>query len=270
MRIHHLNAASMCPVGMRLMYHGDHDHMVCHCLLVEHDSGLILIDTGLGLHDVRQPRQRLGGMFTTVVRPRCEERECAVRQIEALGFAASDVRHIVATHLDLDHAGGLPDFPRATVHVLEAEQRAALARATWSEAHRYRPGHFAHDISWAVYEPDGESWHGFSAVRQLDGLPPELLLIPLIGHSRGHSGVAIDTGAGWLLHAGDAYFHHDSVHEPSRGAPWMIRAFARMLEHDRAQRLHNRARLRQLAAQHGDRVTVFCAHDPAEYAALAG
>ncbi|MFD0510570.1 MBL fold metallo-hydrolase [Streptomyces aureus] len=30
-----------------------------------------------------------------------------------LGYAVDDVRHIVLTHLDLDHAGGLPDFPRA-------------------------------------------------------------------------------------------------------------------------------------------------------------
>jgi glyoxylase-like metal-dependent hydrolase (beta-lactamase superfamily II) len=47
---------------------------------------------------------------------------------------------------------------------------------------------------------------GFEAVRDLDGLPPEILLVPLAGHTWGHSAVAIDTGDGWLLHAGDAYF----------------------------------------------------------------
>ncbi|MGP3965322.1 hypothetical protein ACTWPT_56180 [Nonomuraea sp. 3N208] len=49
-------------------------------------------------------------------------------------------------------------------------------------------------------------------MRQLNGLPPEILLIPLAGHSRGHSGVAVDTGATWLLHAGDAYFFRDRRH----------------------------------------------------------
>src|SRR2546429_4224699 len=60
---------------------------------------------------------------------------------------------------------------------------------------------------WMVNEIDGgEPWFGFRAVRDLPGLPPEILVIPLPGHTRGHIGVAVDTGAGWLLHAGDAFY----------------------------------------------------------------
>jgi glyoxylase-like metal-dependent hydrolase (beta-lactamase superfamily II) len=36
-------------------------------------------------------------------------------QVQRLGFDPRDVRHIVLTHLDFDHAGGLDDFPHATV-----------------------------------------------------------------------------------------------------------------------------------------------------------
>jgi dihydrofolate reductase len=40
------------------------------------------------------------------------------------------------------------------------------------------------------YQPgDGEPWFGFERVRPLDGLPPEIALIPLIGHTFGHAGV---------------------------------------------------------------------------------
>ena len=57
------------------------------------------------------------------------EQDTAIRQLEALGHKASDVRHIVLTHLDFDHAGGLEDFPNATVHVMDAEFVAATGYA---------------------------------------------------------------------------------------------------------------------------------------------
>jgi glyoxylase-like metal-dependent hydrolase (beta-lactamase superfamily II) len=44
-----------------------------------------------------------------------------LEQVKQLGFSPRDVRHIVLTHLDSDHAGGLENFPEAHVHVLEAE-----------------------------------------------------------------------------------------------------------------------------------------------------
>lgn len=48
-------------------------------------------------------------------------------------------------------------------------------------------------------------------MRRLTGLPPEILALPLPGHSRGHAAIAVDTGHGWLVHAGDAYFHRPPV-----------------------------------------------------------
>src|SRR5262249_30927368 len=108
MRVHHFAAGTMCP---RLVA-----PMVCHCLLVETDDGLVLVDTGCGLADLADPRARLGWMFTNIVRPATDPSGTAVRQVEALGLKAADVRHIVVTHLDLDHAGGILDFPNATVH----------------------------------------------------------------------------------------------------------------------------------------------------------
>lgn len=44
-----------------------------------------------------------------------------VRQTETMSTAPSDLRHIVPTLLDVDHAGGLGDFPDAQVHVFRAD-----------------------------------------------------------------------------------------------------------------------------------------------------
>jgi glyoxylase-like metal-dependent hydrolase (beta-lactamase superfamily II) len=100
-------------------------------------------------------------------------------------------------------------------------------------------------------------------VRILPGLDVEVALVPLIGHSRGHSGVAVNSGDGWLLHCGDSYFNHGQLATPPTCPP-MLTAFQRLLAADNGARVANEARLRELAASHGDEVTLFCAHDPHE------
>jgi glyoxylase-like metal-dependent hydrolase (beta-lactamase superfamily II) len=126
--------------------------------------------------------------------------------VERLGFHAEDVRDIVLTHLDFDHAGGLDDFPRARVHLLEAEKQAAAAQSTPLARRRFRPQQWSSIGRWIGYRTSGARWFDFDAVTELSGLPPEVLLVPLAGHTVGHAGVAVPTDGGWLLHAGDAYF----------------------------------------------------------------
>jgi len=106
-------------------------------------------------------------------------------------------------------------------------------------------------------------------VRQLDGLPPEILLVPLVGHSRGHCAVAVDTGPKWLLHAGDAYFFHGEMDPAGRRCPVGPRLFQTLFEARRADRVHNQERLRELARSQGGKVDIFCAHDVTEWKRLA-
>lgn len=267
MRIHHLNCGSMCAWGGRLMdgrSRGARAHLVCHCLAVETSQGLVLIDTGLGLRDAAAPYPRLSRFYVGLLGLRLDPQETAVRQIETLGFAPADVRHIVLTHLDFDHAGGLEDFPQATVHVLADELTAARAPRGFVGKRRYRDRQWDEVSQWQTYEPVGERWFGFEAVRQLRGLPPEFLFVPLIGHTRGHAGVALQTDRGWLLHAGDAYFYRDEMAPAPRCTPG-LQAYQTLMEVDRRSRLANQGRLRQLAQGSLGEVGVFCAHDPVEY-----
>jgi glyoxylase-like metal-dependent hydrolase (beta-lactamase superfamily II) len=269
MRIHHLNCGTMCPLGGRLMY-GDGPHqLVCHCLLVELGSTLVLVDTGFGTEDVRAPRERLSGFFLALDRIRLDPVRTALARVRALGFAPEDVGHIVMTHLDFDHAGGIADFPRAQIHLHRREDAAARRREGMIARRRYRPSQWDGGSGWHSYVEGGEPWQGFAAVRQLAGLPPELLLIPLHGHTDGHCGVAIDTGAGWLLHAGDAFFdRHEIAAAPS--CPPGKALYQRMMATDFAAVRHNRAWLRALAQEQGFALRVFCSHDAAQYRMLAG
>jgi glyoxylase-like metal-dependent hydrolase (beta-lactamase superfamily II) len=260
--IHHLSCGTMCPRGARMLTGAGGlfaaARMICHCLLVEGAEGLVLVDTGFGLDDIRNPRQ-LGRLFTAIVRPRLDVAEAAITQIRELGFEPQDVRHIVTTHLDLDHAGGLPDFPDAEVHLLGLELDAAL-EPSWRDRPRYVAAHWAHGPRWVTHSVGGDSWHGFDSVRILPGSDAEILLVPLIGHSHGHTGVAIRDGDGWLLHCGDAYFHHGEVATPPHCPPG-IAAFAAFDQVDGAVRRGNVERLRELAERQAGEVKLICSHD---------
>ena len=276
MRIHHLNCGTCCPPGGRLFdgtTDGPRGTLVCHCLLIESHQGLILVDTGYGMRDVHRPRRRLAEFFIQLCQPQFREEETALAQIQALGFKPEDVRHIVVSHLDFDHAGGIEDFPNAVVHVTAREREVAEARdgGAFVGTRRYRPQQWDENIDWRLYPMGGgERWFGFDAVRNLDGLPPEILLVPLPGHTLGHAGVAIrEADAGWLLYTGDAYFYRGEVGSEQYECPPGLRGYQKLMEVDRAQRLSNQQRLRDLSLAHGDEVRMFCAHDPVEFALLA-
>jgi glyoxylase-like metal-dependent hydrolase (beta-lactamase superfamily II) len=268
-RVHHLNCGTMCPYGGRLMHGPGPQHLVCHCLLIETpDAGLVLVDTGFGMGDVRDPG-RLSPVFRTANGIRLSPRETALHQVERMGFDRRDVRHIVLTHLDFDHAGGLTDFPWAQVHVLRREHRAArLTRDEMLARQRYRPAQWGSDTRWHLYDGLGDTWFGFEAVRELRGLPPELLMVPLPGHTWGHAGVAVAVGGGWLLHAGDAYFYQGEMDTRRPTCTAGLEAYQKVMEVDRERRLANQHRLRGLVHDHGDEVLVFCAHDPSEFEML--
>lgn len=262
MRVHHLNLCTMCPYGGTGV-----GELVCHALVVETTDGLVLVDTGMGLDDVRSPMKRLGGAFVALTRPRLREEDTALRQIERLGFKRADVRHIVVTHLDVDHAGGIPDFPDAQIHVHRAEHAAAVTRPTLTERNRYRKVHFAGNPKWELHEADGERWFGFDRVR---AVADDVLLIPLHGHTRGHCAVAVrapsESKAEWLLHCGDAYFFHGEMDEPPT-CPAGLRLFQLAVAVDDEARRANADRLRTLRREAGDRVRIFSAHSPHEYEA---
>jgi glyoxylase-like metal-dependent hydrolase (beta-lactamase superfamily II) len=274
MRIHHLNCATMCPLSSRLINGTGgwfaRAKMVCHCLLIETDDGLVVVDTGIGLDDIRDPKRRLGGGFVNAVSPALDESETALRQVERLGFGRGDVRHIVLTHLDVDHAGGLPDFPDAKVHVFGREHDAGMKRPSFRERERYRPTQWAHGPNWVVHPNAGEAWFGFETVRAIENVGTDVLLVPLHGHTRGHCGVAVKTGGSWLLHCGDAYFSHGEVHGDVPTCPPGLRAFQKIMAIDDAARLRNQDRVRALVSAHGGDIEVFCAHDPNELDALGG
>lgn len=267
MKIHHLNCGTMCPWGCHWLPQLSTAPMVCHCWLIETKTHLILVDTGFGTSDLKNPTQ-LGPSARLFGWDR-NPQQTALAQITRLGFKATDVREIVLTHLDLDHAGGIADFPEAIIHLLEPELSAAQQRRGLMNKIRYRPAHFSHNPKWQVHPvATGEAWMGFQGVREVKTWPPELLLAPLIGHTAGHLGVIAKTSSEkWLFHVGDSYYSRDEL-DSKRSLSLGYRYLRLTAHHNRSMALQNQQRLSQLV--HTQTPIELCSsHDLRELAAHA-
>ena len=258
-RIHHLNCGSLNArlVGARA---------IIYCLLVETNQGLALIDTGFGRGDYEGPSLLMRAFLWLIGSPRRPE-ETALHQVVSLGYRPDEVSDIVLTHLHLDHAGGLRDFPQARVHLHRKELDAATEGRRMVDL-AYDPRHWSHGPIWIGHEGPEATWYGLPSIPIREGLEPEILLIPLPGHTRGHCGVAIQTERGWLLHCGDAAspFHPATdVHleRPSRQfLRWLPPRFATGFLGDHT------GRLRALLETHGDQVQTISSHDVYSFARL--
>lgn len=272
MRVHRLNCGTMRPRGGRLV--SDlvpgltGARLVSHCLLVETDRhGLVLIDTGTGA-DPHAVAGVGGALFNLAIRPVYDIAETPTAQVRRLGFDPQDVRHVLMTHLDPDHAGALAEFPWATVHLAQAELDAGTASPHLSRRlreHAYAPAQWAHGPRWSPFADDPNStWKGVANARTLAGLPDEIVAVALPGHSRGHTGFALDldgqSGPRWLLHGGDSFFSHRQIESDRDDAPPLIRLFHRLSQFDARDRRRTMAHLRRLEAD--PQVELVCSHDP--------
>lgn len=268
MKIHHLNCGTLCPACKRLINGTgsffERGKMICHCLLIETSQGLVLVDTGFGSVDVNNPNH-LGRGFLALTGSKPKLEETAIEQVKKLGFKAEDVQHVIVTHLDLDHAGGIPDFPHAQIHVHKPEYQAAM-NPHWDEKARYRPAHFAHNPKWKVHDEQGDDWFGFRGLQAIEGLQDDIVIVPLAGHTRGHCAVAVKDDQGWLIHAGDAYFNHGAMVEGGT-QPLGILAFEKLVQVNGPLRIENQLRLKALVNDKKAGVRAFCAHDPEEFPA---
>jgi glyoxylase-like metal-dependent hydrolase (beta-lactamase superfamily II) len=237
--------------------------MVCHVLLVETYNGLVLIDTGYGSHDCADPARRLG-LARHLIKPVLDHDETAVQQVERLGFHRDDVRHIVVTHFDADHIGGISDFPEAQAHVTAAEALGAIRRPMMREKIRFRPAQWAHNPKIVEHSPDGEKWRGFAAAKELSEIAEGIVLVSLPGHTRGHACIAVDAGHRWVLHCGDAFYHYGTLDGESR-VPRVVSTMEKLIAFDRKRVQDNHARLGELYRRGEPDLFIVCAHDPTLY-----
>lgn len=255
-QVHHLNCGTFRPWPGALL--------ATHVLACEFEHGLILIDTSLGTADIAQPGKRLGGAIRPL-RPSLRDCETVLSQLTQTGnWSSSDVVGVVATHLDYDHIGGASDFPGALVYTTRAELEVAVTRSSQKQRIRYRPKHIAEISTRVVVAAAPDSDVLGLAATQVDA-EGWLYLVPLHGHTAGHSAVAVrDPGRGWLIHAGDGFMHRAAIGLDSPSIQSRVTGVAeRLLATDTQAVQRNHKTLSALARDPA--VRVFCSHDQKQF-----
>ena len=262
MRIHHLNCGSLCPLSHPVLNKFapklDVLNLVCHCLLIEGDDGLTLVDTGLGVEDVRKhERLKTNFAFNQFAKPKLDILETAFMQIIHRGFNPRDVRNIIVSHFDADHIGGIADFPEATIHVMKKEWYAAQRpEPIWRK--RY------HEILWKenkkieTYSPQGDLWHGLSRVQNLKGIDPSIHLVSLPGHTQGHAGVLIEDK---LFFVGDSFLQETQL---DGHTPLPIKIYNSAIHDDPKTAEKTLQTLRDLHHESPE-LEIFCSHDQKQF-----
>jgi N-acyl homoserine lactone hydrolase len=100
--------------------------------VIEHRDGLVLFDTGQDRASVTDPGYFPGGMtgvlYGRLARFEIGPQETLGAGLGRLGYAASDVKTAVISHLHQDHIGGLAELSHAGIVVSQAEWTRCPAR----------------------------------------------------------------------------------------------------------------------------------------------
>ena len=181
--------------------------LALRCVLIEHDAGLILIDTGLGNKEDEKFRDIYGVDNAGKNGPtRLED------ALAALGHKSADVRWVINTHLHFDHAGGntwrdgagavRPSFPAATYVVQKRELE--FARHT---NERTAASYLKHNFDPITFRlVDGET-----------EVLPGIRCLPTPGHVPYHQSILVESGGDRACFLADLV--PTSAHVP---LPWIM------------------------------------------------
>jgi N-acyl homoserine lactone hydrolase len=171
--------------------------------LIEHEEGLILVDTGEtarvhngGYHPGWHPFYRRAVQFD--IHP---EEEIGPR-LRELGASTRDVKQVVLTHLHTDHAGGVSHLTGARFWVARGEWRRAQGvggRVQGYLPHRWPRWWQPQFIQWEQ-QPVGLFAESMAITRRGD-----VRIIPTPGHTPNHVSVYVEGEPAFLL-AGDTSY----------------------------------------------------------------
>ena len=106
-------------------------------------------------------------------------------EMKKAGIAPESITDILVTHIHPDHVGGLPDFPKAKVHIAKCEYEAWANDPARRSLARYLPE--AKDLDLFAYDAE---------------IFPNLVALKVPGHTPGHT----------VFRMGARYFIGDLVH----------------------------------------------------------
>lgn len=115
--------------------------------LIDHPRGKVLFDTGCALEVVDTPLEHWGQAMMDAYNPAMTKEQHCVSAVKSLGIAPEDIKYVILSHLHLDHAGGVGQFPNATYIVQKEEFNYAYAPDSFMHAAYIRKD-FDRPVKW--------------------------------------------------------------------------------------------------------------------------
>jgi 4-pyridoxolactonase len=231
MRVWLLDNGSIVIEHTQLMWNvpGPQVRIPVYSVLVEHDDGLFLFDTGIDLDHMNR--------VLPFELPEQTEEQTIPAQLERCGFGLGDVTAVVNSHLHIDHVGGNQLFKGTGVRHLIHEKEVAQARD-------HEPFEFFgySDRSW---DYEGANIETFSGDLEL---AKGLRLLETPGHTVGHCSVLVEGGRPLLFAMDVAYT-----------AAAMEKGIQPGFHNNPHDGVLSIARVKQVAAEHG--AEILYSHD---------
>jgi len=152
-----------------------------YSVLLMHDDGPVLIDTGLIPEGLVDPR-RAWGSRAELVKPAMTIEDDIRYRLGQVNLTVSDIKMVILTHLHWDHTGGLQYFTDCPIVVQKAEHRFAFNPDSFVST-QYMPNHFDFPLNYELVEGDRVIMPGISVVQTP-------------GHTPGHQSVLVQMTSG--------------------------------------------------------------------------
>jgi N-acyl homoserine lactone hydrolase len=180
--------------------------------LLEHPgAGLVLIDTGLHPSVAVKPVESFGRIWGRAFRSlKMDPKQALPDQLRERGLDPRGVSTVLITHLHVDHASGISEFPDATFVVSGSEWAAATKPGS---LHGYVTRQFDHAFDYRLLDFDGaeaNSFSGFARAFDVFG-DGSVRAVYTPGHTLGHTSYVVRTRRGEVLVAGDAIYLRRSL-----------------------------------------------------------
>jgi 4-pyridoxolactonase len=222
-----------------------------YSVLIEHQDGLYIYDTG---YDLDHVQRRLAFSL-----PMQTKEQTILGQLSLLGLRPDDINYVINSHLHFDHCGGNKHLRRACT-ICHAEALEACACPQPFEIQSYSDLSFAPEIAarrGIALPPSPGAEIATPTFQTLVGdqeIAKGIRLFETHGHAAGHYSLLVE-----LSHRRPMLFTRDAAYSQQNLDRMIISSF----HLDPVESYNSMQRLKDLAVQHD--AEIFCSHDPGSF-----
>jgi N-acyl homoserine lactone hydrolase len=152
-----------------------------YSVLLIHDDGPILVDTGLNPDGLIDP-EHAWGPRAKLIQPELAKADDIRSRLKELNLNVSNIKMVLLTHLHWDHTGGLRFFTHCPIVVQKVEYRFAFNPDSFVSS-QYMQNHLPSSLHYRLLEGDQVIVPGISVVKTP-------------GHTPGHQSIVVMLASG--------------------------------------------------------------------------